>query len=182
MVLCTKMWFVQHSSQVQLQTHGRKKKKFLIEKIVSLKTENQSIIQNLNEKQIELNALIKSNEMLEEHIQRRENEFSMQIRELELAFSKRAEKVDSNLKRENKLLSSQIKQLKSAFADKEANEKNVNQDDSTYEVENILDDRFERAYLIRRKGFDSSHDTWERESNLNCPNILKKYEKAKKHH
>lgn len=46
----------------------------------------------------------------------------------------------------------------------------------------ILDDKLvsERHYLVQWKGFDQSHDSWERESNLSCPTILKKYKQSKK--
>lgn len=53
-----------------------------------------------------------------------------------------------------------------------------------YEVEQLLahknkgnGKKMELQFLVRWKGFDSSNDTWERKSNLNCPLILRKYMK-----
>lgn len=47
-----------------------------------------------------------------------------------------------------------------------------------YEVDHILDHKLrknERIFLIRWKGYDSDDDTWESESRLQCPLVLKKY-------
>lgn len=54
-------------------------------------------------------------------------------------------------------------------------------DNRSYEVETILDDRIkyrQREYLIHWKGYDSSHDSWVKESKLSCPKILLKYLKS----
>lgn len=51
-----------------------------------------------------------------------------------------------------------------------------------YEVENILDHRFtkkQRKFLVQWKGYSSEYDTWEPETSLNCPKILKLYLKSK---
>lgn len=50
-----------------------------------------------------------------------------------------------------------------------------------YEVQSILDHKItkkQRKYLVRWKGYDSDHDSWEDEANLNCPRILKPYLKS----
>ena len=49
-----------------------------------------------------------------------------------------------------------------------------------FEVENILDHKFDKnhrsQFLIRWKGYDEAHDTWEPESNLkNASKLLKDY-------
>lgn len=163
-------------------------KQMLIDKIVSLKSENQHITQNFNEKHTELSTLKKSKELLEERMKDKEKEFSLKVGALQLELSKSLEKVESNqksitnFKRENQLLMSQTKQLKSSLAEGRAEMEEAHEDDM-FEVENILDDKLvtstERSYLIRWNGFDSSHDSWERESNLSCPSILKKYKISK---
>lgn len=59
----------------------------------------------------------------------------------------------------------------------------VNSSDETYEVEKLLSHKYEnneRFFLVRWNGYDKSHDSWERESNLNCDEILQKYLKRKR--
>lgn len=51
-----------------------------------------------------------------------------------------------------------------------------------YEVECLLDDKIvrgKRKFLVHWKDFESEHDTWENEHNLNCPDILRDYLSAK---
>lgn len=50
-----------------------------------------------------------------------------------------------------------------------------------YEVDSILDHKKENRqmyYLIHRKDYDSTYDSWERQSNLNCTALLKAYKNA----
>lgn len=55
-------------------------------------------------------------------------------------------------------------------------------DDEFYEVESLIADKIvqKRFYLVHWKWFDSSHDTWVDEANLDCPSILKKYKQRKR--
>ena len=56
-------------------------------------------------------------------------------------------------------------------------------DDEEYEVEEILDKRKHYGriqYLIKWKGCPLSEASWEPEENLNCPEILKKFNKSNK--
>lgn len=52
-----------------------------------------------------------------------------------------------------------------------------------YEVESILDHKItakkKQQFLIKWKGYDHSHNTWEHRANLDCPKILDKYLKLK---
>lgn len=51
-----------------------------------------------------------------------------------------------------------------------------------YEVDSILDHKKEKGqmcFLIHWKNYDSSHDSWERQSNLKCTVLLNRYKKAK---
>jgi len=53
-------------------------------------------------------------------------------------------------------------------------------DNEEYEVEEILDKRRHYGkiqYLIKRKGYSLEEASWEPEENLNCPEILKKFNK-----
>lgn len=52
-----------------------------------------------------------------------------------------------------------------------------------WEVEDIVDDRTlkgKKEYLIRWKGCKADQDTWEPAQNVNCPDIIAKYEKKQK--
>lgn len=99
-----------------------------------------------------------------------------------------------NLTRENKILRARIQQLQTAIQkqpDGNAGEikKSVlcarnrdstsdSGDENVYEVEKIVSHETKRGverFQIRWKGFDSSHDTWERKENLNCPKMVREY-------
>ncbi|XP_034936630.1 heterochromatin protein 1-like [Chelonus insularis] len=85
------------------------------------------------------------------------------------------------------------KKPKKTRLSKHNNDNDVKVDDSEeesskeFEVEKIIDVHFKknksREFLIRWKGFKPSDDTWEPESNLNCPDLISKFmdkvEKAK---
>lgn len=52
-----------------------------------------------------------------------------------------------------------------------------------YEVEAILDSKTQKGqtkYLIRWKGWDAADDTWEPESTLNCPDLIRAFNKKSK--
>lgn len=99
-----------------------------------------------------------------------------------------------NLKRQNKSLSARIAQLqierppchciRSQHATSSKSPKAfsiLNEKSKVYEVEQILADKMvkkTRHFLIRWKGYDSSYDTWEKQSNLNCRQILSAYLKS----
>lgn len=167
-------------------------KQDFIDKIISLKTENQTMTRELNEKRTELTTMRKLIEQHEKRLKVEKDAFVLKVGELRSELSKSIEKAEFNqksvtdLKRENQLLISQIKQLKSTFVKKEEKENCDTTEENSFEVENLLNDKLvtktERHYLVHWKGFDSSHDSWEREANLCCPDILKKYKKLNKKH
>lgn len=62
-----------------------------------------------------------------------------------------------------------------------SNESNVS--DNEYEVEEIISHKVkkgQRRFLIRWKNYSPSHDTWEDEHNLHCPDLLNGYLDAKR--
>lgn len=86
------------------------------------------------------------------------------------------------LVKENKSLTAQVQQLKFGVGQNDTTSKKEHSDQ--YEVEKILAHEIERNqtwFLIRWKDYDESYDTWERENNLQCANLLKKYWKSIEH-
>lgn len=150
---------VPSSSNSMLDSWKSEKEK-LIQKISSLKSDNQNITLKLMGE-------------------------SSKVVELQTQLKNQSEKMKQNeqtvlkLKRENDLLIAQNKQLKIGRAEQQ---KDDDVDDEFYEVESLLDDKMvsEKYYLVHWKGYDASHDSWERESNLTCNRILKKYKLSKK--
>lgn len=95
------------------------------------------------------------------------------------------------LKKEKKILEARSKQFQSGMKQniecKRAPEKIDRKEENNaardvFEVHEILNHKFtkrQRKFLVRWKGYDSRHDTWEPETSLNCPKILKSYLKSK---
>lgn len=115
--------------------------------------------------------------------------------DLETAKDQQAEseKVCDDLRRENKNLKARLNQLQHGIgAGGEVNStcrqptrkaESISKSDNEFEVENLLNDEFregKRYFLVKWKGYDISHSTWEQQSNLKCPKILKKYMENKK--
>lgn len=167
----------------------QKENQALIDKVVSLKTENQQLALQLRSEQLE-KASLKS------ELQNMAHQINTQSAEINILRSKLSEesakyngmnaKNDvkiSNLTRAKDLLEARNKQLQKgigqrAVAEKRDEDEDENDDDNVYEVEKLVDHIMEkgvRYYLVHWKGYSKRHDTWEKESNLNCPNILMAY-------
>lgn len=82
------------------------------------------------------------------------------------------------LRREKNVLSAQIKQLLLA-TNAENTTQSENSSEEDYEVDFIRDHKIYkngiRRFLIRWKNFPPKFDSWEKENNLNCPDILRQY-------
>lgn len=102
--------------------------------------------------------------------------------------------IDSSLSQENKGLIAKITQMHrlsspiikersviihSTPSKKTTQKKSTStKSSSVYEVEALINHRSSkraREFLVRWKGFQSNHDTWVKEKNLSCPQILAKY-------
>ena len=71
------------------------------------------------------------------------------------------------------------------FAFLETNLENnmTSMEETVYEVEQIDDDREikgKKQYFIKWRNFPVSDNTWEPEENLDCPDLIARYEEAKK--
>lgn len=159
------------TSNVQTEFSPNEKKK-LIEKILALKSENQTLVQKLNEKDAA------SKKKFETKVSELTSKLAESKAELSNATRSNAKSV-SDLKRENLLLTAQNKQLKTGIQQAQNDQ---GSDDDLYEVEALLNHKevHETHYFVQWKGFDQTHNSWERESNLFCRSVLKKYKKLNK--
>lgn len=144
----------------QNEAATQKEKQTLIEKVVSLKSENQQLLLQLKNEQTEKSSLKSKLQATEQKIKTQ----SVKIADLICAKD---------------LLEARIKQLKRGVDSKtHSKEQGESDDDDVYEVEKLMDHKMEngvRYYLVRWKGYTQQDDTWEKESNFYCPDILNAY-------
>lgn len=145
---------------------ARKKKptiQDLIQTIGKLKSDHQRYIFKLNKK----------NEILETELK-----------------TEREQNIEKE--KDNKILREEIQALKLKLNKFESeSERNISMEiknqcveksEIEYEVEEIISDKIikrKKHYLVHWKGFDKEHDSWVPKKNLNCSEILEKYEKYK---
>lgn len=165
-------------------------KRTLVDKIVALKSENHHNVINLKRTQSELSKLLFEKQTFEKVLAENAAISSEEIKKLksELSSTKneilKREKTNSDLKRENQTLTARINQYKTGLIQQKIVDNGmpvVQNEDQEYEVESILDHKTSksgRQYLIRWKGFDSTEDSWQKESNLNCPKLLRLYNRS----
>lgn len=166
---------------------SQKEKQTLIDKIVSLKSENQQLALQLRNEQSEKVSLKSKLQEMTKQI----NTQSVEMNTLRSKLSEEAAKNDkicaqkemkiSNLMRAKDLLEARNKQLQKGVDQKahaNGHDEDENDNDDVYEVEKLLDHKMEkgvRYYLVRWMGYSEQFDTWEKESNLECPDILNAY-------
>lgn len=170
-------------------------KKSLIGKIVALQSENQRMLFELKQSQSESEKMAIENRSLMEKVNQNDKIHSNELVQLQSQLAQLNAMLkkmnDDNLKRiaelthGRDLFKAQLKQLQNSLAQQavteQQNEPNKS-DDDFYEVECLLDDKLVQThrFLVRWKGYDSSHDSWIDEENLNCRGILRKYKLSKK--
>lgn len=140
----------------------------LIEEMIVAKTQNQKLIVDIKNKEQIIAAHMTEQRRLINELSQKEKAFFQ-------------------LSRENGSLQAKIKQLMASASAhnviiNHAPEESPEEEKDVYEVEDIVDHKYkkgQRLFLIRWKGFSPEEDTWEKESNLNCAQILIKYLKNK---
>lgn len=180
-------------NQLNNSSNWQKEKKNLVEKIVALKADSDKNLLALKKSEADYSALLVEKQKIEQTMAENDAKLSAQKKEIESELSKATceliefkttnEKIVSSLKRERQLLLARIKQYKTGMGLRKSLDdpnKQVEEatEDEDYEVDAILkhkETRNGRQYLIRWKGYDSSEDTWEKEINLKCPEILNTY-------
>lgn len=178
--------------KVEMKSPNQQNKKVapqkeLVDKIVSLKSENQQLALQLRNEQSEKASLkLKLKEISEQTSTQ-----SMEINNLRSKLSEETAKYTdmcaqnetklSDLMREKDLLIARNTQLQKGI-DHQAlvkEQASVECDvDDVYEVEKLIGHKTKkgaRFYLVRWKGYNEQDDTWEKESNLDCPAILNAY-------
>lgn len=177
-------------SQPNTNTWVQEKNSF-IEKIVDLKSENQRLMldlkgaQNIAETTTERNRILMKklaeSEKIYSKLEKVHAELTKSNATQERVNEDRLKRI-GEVTRERDLLRAQFKQLQNGFARQSEEKKPNDCDDDRYEVERLLDDeRIQtQRFLVRWKGYDSSHDSWVNENDLNCPRILKRYIQSKK--
>lgn len=161
-------------------------KKNIVQQIVLLKTENQNILLEVKNKQSECITLLSQKEELERQIVIKVSELDSLKNTLEKVLAHEAEqnrqheKIISKLTRENELLLARTKQFQTGIDQKSERENKQNESaaEDVYAVEKILDRKKKNSvwfYKIRWEGYGPDDDTWERESNLKCTEILEEF-------
>lgn len=130
---------------------------------------------------------IAENENLKIELDKLKAEKVMNDKELiELRTASESRKNESGLKRENNLLQAKLKQVQRNSSPRtpvvitRRQAECLNKNNNEYEVEKLLKHRKRNKklqFLVRWKHFSSCHDSWEKEENLECPEILNEYMK-----
>lgn len=179
------------STSVSISQNGEngwnEEKQMLINKIVSLKAEIQNNTMNLKSSEDQLENLKQELKTKNEIHSKEVNDLQNSLSALNVELAK--VKTDNGkrileLTKENKLLQARFKQLQNSIPQPEKPGKTVDIDEAFYDVECLLDHKFikKRTFFVRWEGFDSSHDSWVEESDLQCPNKLAEYKKSKRLH
>lgn len=171
-------------------------KKKLVVKMVELKKENQRITLNLRTKIDEFESLTKEKQNVEQKVAALTADISTlksELTQMKSDFTAQNilhRQTIANLTSENKTLQAQVHQLQAGIdlnttfnSSISKIESESSKSNDIFEVESLVAHKKKRDglyYLVRWKNFTPEYDTWERESNLMCSEILKTYKRKMK--
>lgn len=164
-----------------------------INEIVSLKSENQQVSFQLNEQEKAMAAIKIENS---KNVCKLNQEIAKISLDLKISDSQKTKlktkyeeekannkKLIDKLTAEKKQLTARVKQLQNcSLYNKTHGDKQTQSDDEEYEVDKLIADHKVgkiHYYLVGWKGYGRDDDTWEKEKNLSCPQILEEYKKKK---
>lgn len=185
---------VQAAPAVQKSNQSNKP---LINKIMDLQKENQRYVLELKKKDTTHAELILEKQKTEDQLSEKVRSLTADLKTLESELSNikvksteqeaKNKRTISDLHQKNRLLEANIKQLQTGICHQtkyHENQKQLNEsDENVYEVEKIIGHKKNKNgmhFLVRWRNFSSKHDSWVREANLMCPEILKEYKRAMK--
>lgn len=166
----------------------------LIDKLLDLQKENQRYVLELKKKDIEHAEVLLKKQQTEGQLNEKLRTLSAELDELQSELSNAKTKLTeqeakntqtiSDLNRKNQMLDARLKQLENGIRQQKTyNETNdsVKSDENVFEVEKLIGHKKKNGcmlFLVRWQNFSPEHDSWERESNLMCPDILKEYKRT----
>lgn len=176
-------------SSSRMNSSFTEEKQKLVDACAALKTENQKLTFDLKKKCDECTKLTRENENVKQEAvtaTEKVEELTFDSDQMKAEFASKTKKYEqqiSVLRREIQVLTAREKQFKMEIGRNVRKDKENKNDAHIFDVEKLLDDKMigkVRYYLVRWKGFQSTDDTWESESNLMCPSILAKYLQKKR--
>lgn len=162
-----------------------KQKKSLEQKLSAeisyYKNENKSLVNDLNDSNIELNKVKTDKTQIENKLKQQQAtiETLLQQQNQQKASYNELKKQYDRLSKESKTATARIKQIQSSAA---AAAVTADSNQNNYAVENIIGHKkknHKNYFLVRWEGFTSKYDTWEPENNLKHLSVYKKYTKDK---
>lgn len=167
-------------------------KQKLIDKIANLQSENQALLLNLKTKENECVTQINEKNCLEQKFAENSTLQLKEITTMKLDISQlkkemsaqksKDEQTISNLNHEIQKLHARIKQFQKGIDQKIHSNGDLDDSDGhIYAVDRLINHKKIKNtmyYLVRWENYSPAHDTWERESNLQCPEILLEYKTA----